>query len=303
MRLTLNLNDNKGFEEACTRSRVLIEEARILASRALAGESSVRRLGLGLEYEDFREYRPGDDLRMIDWRVTARMPDPVAGYRLMVRERRTERRVRVAVLVDLTASQDFGEKASAVLFTCSLIAWVLEALGDYVAVAVLSSGVRVAWSLRGRALPVFVTREVCSARPTGSVGLLEGVKALSAGVRRAGLLVLTDYAHTPEDFRRSLTAARALGLRPYVILALDPWEVAELGEEVLLQDVERDEVGWGPEVSRAVRRHLEAVRNVLTSMRVRWVEVMGVEGARRRVNEVLELVARAREEGSSGPGA
>jgi uncharacterized protein (DUF58 family) len=58
--------------------------------------------GKGLEFEDVREYRPGDDIRSIDWNVTARMQHPY------VKNFREERELVVMLVVDVSASSRFS---------------------------------------------------------------------------------------------------------------------------------------------------------------------------------------------------
>lgn len=58
--------------------------------------------GQGLEFEDVREYEPGDDVRRIDWNLTARTDRPY------VKNFREERELTVMILVDISASSSFG---------------------------------------------------------------------------------------------------------------------------------------------------------------------------------------------------
>ena len=67
-----------------------------------AGQYHSAFKGLGIEFEEVREYQPGDDVRTIDWNVTARTGRP------FVKRFREERELTVVLLVDVSASQDFG---------------------------------------------------------------------------------------------------------------------------------------------------------------------------------------------------
>jgi uncharacterized protein (DUF58 family) len=67
-----------------------------------AGQYHSAFKGLGIEFEEVREYLPGDDVRTIDWNVTARTGRP------FVKRFREERELTVVLLVDVSASQDFG---------------------------------------------------------------------------------------------------------------------------------------------------------------------------------------------------
>ena len=68
----------------------------------LAGEYHSVFKGQGVEFEEVRQYQPGDDIRTIDWNVTARMGEP------FVKRYREERELTVMLLVDASASSLFG---------------------------------------------------------------------------------------------------------------------------------------------------------------------------------------------------
>ena len=77
-------------------------KARILADQLLLGSYRSVFRGWGLDFEEVREYEPGDDIRSIDWNVTARMSAPY------IKKFREERELNVFVLVDMSASSWFG---------------------------------------------------------------------------------------------------------------------------------------------------------------------------------------------------
>lgn len=69
---------------------------------ALGGSERSLMLGAGMELDELREYQPGDDIRLIDWNITARADTPY------VRQSRVERAVDVWLLLDVSASVDWG---------------------------------------------------------------------------------------------------------------------------------------------------------------------------------------------------
>lgn len=74
------------------------------ANDVLAGEYSSAFKGRGMEFDEVREYQPGDDIRTIDWNVTARQGHPY------VKRFIEERQLSIMFLVDLSASGAFGSK-------------------------------------------------------------------------------------------------------------------------------------------------------------------------------------------------
>lgn len=80
-------------------------KARILADEGFLGAYRSVFRGSGLEFEEVREYQPGDDVRSIDWNVAARMGLPY------VKKYREERELSVTLAVDVSASSWFGTAA------------------------------------------------------------------------------------------------------------------------------------------------------------------------------------------------
>ena len=77
---------------------------RRLVDGALAGEYHSVFKGRGMEFAEVREYVPGDDVRTIDWNVTARMGQP------FVKQYVEERELTVMLLVDVSPSSTFSLK-------------------------------------------------------------------------------------------------------------------------------------------------------------------------------------------------
>ena len=84
------------------RIRLVEIKARILADEALIGTYRSVFRGSGLEFEEVREYEPGDDIRSIDWNVTARMGTP------FIKKFREDRELNIYIAVDVSASSWFG---------------------------------------------------------------------------------------------------------------------------------------------------------------------------------------------------
>lgn len=88
------------------RVRRIELRAKHLATENFAGQYQSGFRGQGLDFDDFREYMPGDDPRFIDWKVTARMRSPY------VRRFREEREQAVILAVDVSGSMHYASSAS-----------------------------------------------------------------------------------------------------------------------------------------------------------------------------------------------
>ena len=90
------------IDEMMARVRKLELKARRLVRESFSGEYLSSFRGQGLDFDDFREYQHGDEVRFIDWNVTARMNQP------FVRKFREERELAVVIAVDVSGSADYG---------------------------------------------------------------------------------------------------------------------------------------------------------------------------------------------------
>ncbi len=163
--------------------------ARQAMQSGLTGQYQSAFRGLGLEFEEVREYRAGDDIRTIDWNVSAR-----TGF-LHVKRYREERDLNVLLLVDLSSSTLFG---SGVMTVHDLIAEVagLFALAaarrDRIGAILFDDGVRAVIPPRlGWRHGLRVVREVLAAEPGGhGTALEEAIRAAGRLLRRRGVVII-----------------------------------------------------------------------------------------------------------------
>lgn len=89
-------------------SRLRLQMAHKSSLNMSGSRKSVQK-GISAEFSDFREYMPGDDLRRMDWNVYARLD------KLYIREYMEEKEAIVSVLIDTSASMDYGAESKAEL--------------------------------------------------------------------------------------------------------------------------------------------------------------------------------------------
>lgn len=151
---------------------------RGLVESLFSGEYHSVFKGRGLEFSDVREYQPGDDVRAIDWNVTARRG------RLFIKELVEERQLNALVVVDLSASESFGTGVKSNLEVAAEIAAILAlaatANNDRVGLLLVTDRVeRFVPPDTGRRHALRLVLELLAYRPEG-----RGT-ALSAGLRFA----------------------------------------------------------------------------------------------------------------------
>lgn len=125
------------FDETSLRK---LQQLTLVTSRvragALRGERRSLKRGAGLEFADFRDYVPGDDLRRVDWNVYARLDRPY------IKLREEEEDLAVHILVDASKSMDWGEgpqhKFAFALHLAAGLGSIALGTGDRVTVSMLN---------------------------------------------------------------------------------------------------------------------------------------------------------------------
>ncbi len=98
----VNTEGVHSIEEIMRKVHHLEVKAKRLSRESFSGEYHASFKGQGLDFEDFREYQHGDEIRFIDWNVTARMNAP------FIRTFREERELSVLIAVDISGCFDYG---------------------------------------------------------------------------------------------------------------------------------------------------------------------------------------------------
>ena len=176
---------------APTARRLLLEVSRRLDG-LLQGDHLGFLPGPGSEPAEARLYAPGDDVRRMDWSVTARTGSA------HVREATAERELETTLLVDLSASMDFGtvrwEKRALALQVAAAFTHLGGGPGDRVGAVVLTDdGLRRLPARAGRTGSLALLHsllEVPRGGAGGGPGLAEALGSLSSPPRRRGLVVV-----------------------------------------------------------------------------------------------------------------
>ena len=97
--------DSALTREILKKVRQVELRTRRLVTDALAGEYHSVFKGRGMDFDEVREYSPGDEVRLIDWNVTARTGTP------FIKKLREERELTILLAVDVSASGKFGSQS------------------------------------------------------------------------------------------------------------------------------------------------------------------------------------------------
>jgi uncharacterized protein (DUF58 family) len=202
----------------------------LVVRRRLDGLLNGEYLGLvpghGTEQGETRLYTPGDDVRRIDWNVTARMTEPY------IRETIADRELECWILADDSPSLDFGtalcEKRDLAVSAASAIGFITHRTGNRLGAVLAGPDARQIVPARGGKdhLMAVLHRLVSAARhPSGRTDLAGALDTLGGVARRRGLMVIvSDFLEDPDLWRRPLAR---LGVRHEVLCieVVDPREV------------------------------------------------------------------------------
>ena len=180
-----------------------------MVSELFAGRYQSVFKGTGMEFAEVREYYPGDDIRSIDWNVTARTGHPY------IKRFSEERELKVMIACDLSGSLGFGSRArlkrALAAEVGALLAFAALRNNDKVGLAVLTEGVELFVPPRkGRLHATRIIRDLLAFAPekTGT-NLANGLKSLNQAVKRHGVLFLiSDFEDEGFEHDLRVTAKR-----------------------------------------------------------------------------------------------
>ncbi len=190
-----------------------------LVSETFAGEYLSAFKGQGIEFAEVREYTPGDDVRAIDWNVTARTGVP------FIKKYNETRELTLVIACDVSASQRFGSvdklKQETAAELAALFAFSAMRNNDKVGLLLFSDKIELfVPPKKGKKHILRLIRELVAFEPQGrGTDMALALKTLVQVLRRQGILVLiSDYLSPLEQFEKPLKlAAKKFDLIPVVI--------------------------------------------------------------------------------------
>jgi uncharacterized protein (DUF58 family) len=239
--------------------------------------------GRGMEFEEVREYLPGDEVRSIDWNVTARFGHP------FVKKFKEERELTVMLVVDVSASGQFGSvrqtKNELAAELAAVLAFSAIRNNDKVGLIMFTDRIeKFVPPKKGRRHVLRVVREILAFQPQGrGTDLQQALDYLNrVQSRRTVTFVVSDFQVTDEEsVRKKLRVAS----KRHDVIALslrDPREEdlpavgllelcdAETGERALVDTFDRK---VREEFAAKARERQETLRRLLRSASVDQVEI------------------------------
>ena len=266
--------------ELAKKIRVLQITTNKVVNEILAGEYKSVFKGRGMEFEEVREYSPGDDIRTIDWNVTARTGKPY------VKTYVEERELTIMFIVDMSASGEFGSvnklKNEVAAELCALLAFSAVKNNDKVGLILFTDRVeKFIPPKKGTTHVLRVIRELLSFKPKKSRTDIAGALDYFGRIASKSAVVFLVSDFLAENFSKPMSI---IGKKHDLIAAtiIDPREksLPDVGL-VELEDAETGETILIDTGSRSVRnryrdlgeRQSREFRNLFSSIGVDHIEI------------------------------
>ena len=223
----------------------------------MAGEYVSAFKGRGMEFNAVREYAPGDDIRLIDWNVTARIGQP------FIKEFKEERELTVMLIVDVSSSGEFGSagkfKNEVSAEVASILAFAAIRNNDKIGLIVFSDKIEhYIPPKKGKSHVLRIIRELLEFQPKSKkTDLSEAIKFLSNVMKKKAIVfVLSDFMTDDYDQTMKIAANKhdITGIR---IFDSREEEIPSLGM-IQVEDEESGELLLVNTSSKKVRRNYHA---------------------------------------------
>ena len=229
-------------DDLIARIRRIEITTRKLVNDSFAGEYQSVFKGRGMEFDEVRQYHPGDDVRSIDWNVTARTGEP------HVKSYIEERELTVMLAVDVSRSGDFGTrnrfKRELAVELAAVMSFAATTNNDRVGLLLFTDRVEsLVPPRKGRSHVLRMVRDLLVFQPAGSgtdISLaLDTVHQMLK--RRSIVFLVSDFLADPESYRQAMLVTN----RRHDVVAFDlsdpmEHEIADVGI-MSLEDAESGE--------------------------------------------------------------
>ncbi len=251
--------------------------------------------GNGVEFSEVREYVPGDDVRTIDWNVTARMGTPY------IKKFVEERELTLMLMVDASSSSEFGSgkemKGEVMATIAALLAFAAVRTGDKVGLLVFTDDVELFIPpAKGRKHVLRLIREILYFKPKKHGTNLQKALEYAGGVlnRRSMVVVLSDFLDSGYETAFKVLAKRHDMLAVAVTdpreselppVGLVEFEDPETGETML---VDTGDAAFREAFLHEAKKASRAIRGGFQKMNVDYVECKIRDDFRNTVSPLVE---------------
>jgi uncharacterized protein (DUF58 family) len=235
-------------------------KTRGLSNQIFSGEYHSAFKGRGMAFSEVREYQPGDDIRAIDWNVTARLNEP------FVKIFEEERELTVMLVVDVSASKDFGSavqfKKDLVTELCAVLSFSAIQNNDKIGLVFFSDTIeKFIPPKKGKSHILRIIRELIEFEPQHQrTNVAEGLRYLTNAIKKRSIaFVISDFL---DDNIKGLESALKVANGKHDVVAIRIYDEREttLPNVGLLRikDAETGELLWIDSGSKTARERYAA---------------------------------------------
>lgn len=253
------MEDNKKVDtsELLKKVRKIEIKTRGLSNNIFAGEYHTAFKGRGMQFAEVREYMPGDDVRSIDWNVTARYSKP------FIKVFEEEREMTLMLLVDVSGSDDFGTaeqtKREYLTEVAATIAFSAATNNDKIGVIFFSDKIeKYIPPQKGKKHILYIIRELLSFQPTSRKTNIDfALKYFTNMVKkRCSAFLISDFIDESNYSDSLLIASKKHDLAALQIFDPREKELPDAGL-IKMKDAETNEDMWVDTSSASTRRVYE----------------------------------------------
>ena len=231
---------------------------RKLVDDSFAGEYQSVFKGRGMEFDEVRQYHPGDDVRSIDWNVTARTGEPY------IKSYIEERELTVMLVVDVSGSEDFGTrnrfKRELAVELAAVMSFAATTNNDKVGLLLFTDRVEsLVPPRKGRSHVLRMVRDLLLFQPEGTgTDITLALNTVHRMLKRRCIIFLvSDFLADPESYRQAMLVTN----RRHDVVAFDlsdpmEHEISNVGV-IALEDAESGQLSLVDTGSREWRREFD----------------------------------------------
>lgn len=230
--------------ELLKKVRKIEIKTRGLSSQVFSGEYHSAFKGRGMAFSEVREYTPGDDVRTIDWNVTARFSTP------FVKVFEEERELSVVLMVDVSASGAFGTrsqmKQEMITELCAVVAFSASQNNDKIGVIFFSDKIeKFIPPKKGKSHVLRIIRELIEFKPENTkTDLQVALKYMTNVIKKRSIVFLISDFYAENNYKDALKiAGKKHDLVALRILDKAEQELPDVGV-IKLKDNESGKIIW-----------------------------------------------------------
>ncbi|HLW42337.1 MAG TPA: DUF58 domain-containing protein [Flavobacterium sp.] len=255
-------------KELLKKVRRIEIKTRRLSDHIFSGEYHTSFKGKGMSFSEVRQYQYGDDVRAIDWNVTARYNEP------FVKVFEEERELTLMLMVDVSGSLDFGSsddfKRNIVTEIAATLAFSATTNNDKIGLILFSDQIELFIPpKKGKSHILRIIRELIQFQPkSNQTNVGQALEYLSKVMKKKAIVfVLSDFM--TKDYERILRiAAKRHDVTGIKVYDKREQELTNIGY-VLMQDAESDEAIYvntgNADIRKAYKEHYEELEHYFTT--------------------------------------